>query len=290
MKNRYLSESNKTTSEATLNAATIRNEDYYINTKKDLIIKLKYPTTEAKEIYDLDYLSMFQKRQKNDYTYSIRSTASSNVSNSSYSSASLNISLPISSSSSRNSVSKSDTASMQYNDESFTFQDFVSSILNNENKDYQILIIQDIARLMELKFRDFKKKLMNQKNLQQILNTSTLYLNSDSDLFTKIAEAIFKQACEEPNGILGARLKLNLFYDNNEKCINLSDSFAYDSTTIPTSEIIVNLKQDKSNTYGDSVGGFGLIKRCLKYLHSKYFQHTFTIDSSNFELYKNRLY
>ena len=159
--------------------------------------------------------------------------------------------------------------------------------MNNENKEYHILIIQDIARSIELKFREFKKRFMTNKSLQQELNTTCLTLGRDSDLFIKIAEEVFKQASEEPNGILGAKLKLNLIYENNLIC--LSDCFAYDSTTMPTSEIIVNLRQEKQS--GDfGIGGFGLVKKCLKYLHSKYFQTIFTIDSNNFEIVKNRLY
>ncbi|CAF0816809.1 unnamed protein product [Brachionus calyciflorus] len=267
MKNRYSSiESMKT-----------KNDDYYINSKKDLIIRLKYPKTEPKEIYDLDYLTLFKSGSYplND-SCSIRSNGSSNFSNSS--STSLNT-----------SGSKLDNVSRS--DESFTFQDFVSSILNNENKEYHNLIIQDIARLIELKFREFKKKFSSQKNLQQILNTSSIYLNTDSDLFIKIAECVFQQASEEPNGILGAKLKLNLMYDD-DKFLCISDSFPYDSTTLPTSEIIVNLKYNNNKRNGDSnnVGNFGFIKKCLKYFHSKYYQHVFVIDSKDFDIFKNRLY
>ena len=246
-----------------------------------MIIKYKYPKIEAKEIYDMDYLTLFQNGfiSPND-SHSVRSFNSNNscvnISNSSTSSASLQ------------TVSRSESVSNSH--EVFTFQDFVSSILNSDNLEYRNLIIQDIARLVELKFREFKKKLASSKNLQQLLNTTGLYLNSDSDLFTKIAEEIFKQASDEPNGILGARIQLNLAYDN-DKCVCIAESFAYDTNTMPTSEIVVNLRQDKGNLNGDSsASGLTLIKKCLRYLHAKYFQHRFTIDSNNFEIIKNRLY
>lgn len=154
------------------------------------------------------------------------------------------------------------------------------------------MIVQDIARLIELKFREFKKRLSASKSIQQTLNTTGLYLSSDSDLFTKIAEQIFKQASDEPNGILGARIQLNLASDA-DKCVCVAESFAYDASTMQTSEIVVNMRQDKcQNSNGDSssVGGLALIKKCLRYLHAKYFQHRFTIDSNHFDIVKNRLY
>lgn len=259
-----------------------KNDDYYINIKKDMIIKYKYPKTEVKEIYDMDYLTWFQNglmSLPND-SHSVRSFNSNNsyanMSNSSASSASLN------------TVSRSE--SVPNSQETFTFQDFVSSILNSHNQEHRHLIIQDIARLIELKFREFKKKLSSSKNLQQTLNTTGLHLNSDSDLFIKIAEQIFKQASEEPNGILGACIQLNLIYDN-DKCVCVAESFAYDTTTMPTSEIVVNMRQDKCSVNGDSsVGGLSLIKKYLRFLHAKYFQHRFSIDSNNFDINKNRLY
>lgn len=250
-----------------------KNDDYYINIKKDQIIKYKYPKTEAKQIYDMDYLTLFQNGfiSPND-SHSVRSLTS-NMSNSSAS-----------------SVSRSESVSSCQ--EAFTFQDFVSSILNSDNQEYTHLIVQDIARLIELKFREFKKKLSASKSMQQTLNTAGLSLNSDSDLFTKIAEQIFKQASDEPNGILGARIQLNLVYET-DKCVCMAESFAYDVSTMQTSEIVVNMCQDKClNSNGDSsgVGGLALIKRCLRYLHAKYFQHRFSIDSNNFDIIKNRLY
>lgn len=100
MKNRHLTEARK-----------VKNDDYFININKDLIIKLKYPNTEIKEIYDLDYFTS----AKNDRCKSNRNFLYSTCSNSSLTSSA-------SSSSPRSSV-RSENGSLGFDDdEAFTFQ------------------------------------------------------------------------------------------------------------------------------------------------------------------------
>lgn len=107
-------------------------------------------------------------------------------------------------------------------------------------------------------------------------------MDPESDLFTKIAQDIFKLAIEEPNGILGARIRFRLMFLNG-KLFDISECFPYDQSTMATSEIIVTIKEDKS---------YGL----KKFLQSskmfsnfkKYFM--LNIDSKCFEIVKNRLY
>lgn len=165
-------------------------------------------------------------------------------------------------------------------DEQLTFQDFVSTIVNSEDKQSHILIVQDIARLLELKFREFKKNLVPEKNMKHI------YLDTDSELFTRIAEKVFKLAGEEPSGILGTRIKLSLLLDNG-KCIDVCQYFAYDAKTFATSEISVIIREDLTK----------MKKFLLAFSHRVFTSASvmerilaLKIDSNNFDIAKKKLY
>ena len=168
-------------------------------------------------------------------------------------------------------------------DEQLTFQDFVSTIVNSEDKQSHLLIIQDIARLLELKLREFKKNLLHHTQNSVGKNLKSLYLDTQCDLFTRIAEKLFKMACEEPNGILGTRIKLSLALDN-AATVDVCDFFAYDSKTFATSEITVILKEDVTKlkkfvlacgkVFSLGVDRFVALK----------------VDSVNFEIAKKKLY
>lgn len=122
---------------------------------------------------------------------------------------------------------------------------------------------------------------MNTNNINN--NNNSIYLDSESDLFIKIAESIFKLASEEPNGILGARLKLRIQLENG-KCVDMCDCFPYDASTLSTSDIIITLKQDSKTT------GFRKFLQSFKLFANlgKYFP--LSIDTKNFDIIKFRLY
>jgi hypothetical protein len=149
-----------------------------------------------------------------------------------------------------------------------TFQDFVSTIINNE--DPQIcheLIVQDIARLLELNYRDSP------------LTRKFSFDTFNSSLFYKIAVRLFALAGEEPNGILGTRIKIEFRLLSGER-VNLCPFFAYDAKTLATSEMTVQIQEDETKMKR-------FLKRCLinpdKFLSVK-------IDSNNFEIIKRKLY
>jgi hypothetical protein len=153
-----------------------------------------------------------------------------------------------------------------------------------------ILIIQDIARLLELKYREFKKFIENsQQNNHQTNNSSktngnthqAIYLNTESDLFTKIAESIFKMASEEPNGILGSKIKLRLMYESGN-VIDMCPFFAYDTDTLATSEITVTLKEC-STDLKKFFKAFRLFNNFVRYF-------PLNIHSSSFDINKRKLY
>ena len=195
------------------------------------------------------------------------------------------------------------------------------------------MIIQDIARLLELKFRKFKKDLVNSSssssssqtvsqqsnfsnndflvspNIRNICinssnNNSSSSNNIDGDLFYKLAESIFKTAIEEPNGILGARIKMRLMLDggnnnnnnnnnndnnnnnlnntNNEKIIDICDFFSYDSHTLATSEITVTIREGSSGLK-KFLQAFKLSSGFVKYI-------PLYVDTSYFDLSKRKLY
>jgi hypothetical protein len=155
-----------------------------------------------------------------------------------------------------------------------------------------------LSRLLELKFRDFKKQLTTASNNLQnavkssslsdnnmknslLLNSSSIYLNTESDLFTKIAEKIYELASDEPNGILGARIKIKLMCDGG-KIYEICPSFPYDSSTMATSEIVITLKEDITS-FKKLLQAFKLYSNIGKYF-------SLHVDSNNFEIVKLRLY
>ena len=109
----------------------------------------------------------------------------------------------------------------------------------------------------------------------------SIYLNTESDLFTKIAEKIFELASEEPNGILGARIKLKLMCDGG-KNYDICQSFPYDSSTMSTSEIVITIKEDITS-FKKLLMAFKLYSNIGKYF-------SLHIDSNNFDIVKFRLY
>lgn len=168
--------------------------------------------------------------------------------------------------------------------------EFIHSIMSCNEKKWQKLIIQDLARLLEHKFRDFKKTLPNlhsslttqttiENNLQEKKGTTSIFVNTD--LFTYIASKIFELASEEPNGILGTVINLRLQCDNG--CFfDICQGLPYEPSTMATSEITIVMKEDVTS-----------MKRFLQTFRlyaniGKYF--ALQIDSKNFDVYKARLY
>ena len=190
--------------------------------------------------------------------------------------------------------------------------------MNCNDKEWHKLIIQDLARLIELKFRDFKKNITksnssksvhhHNRNNHQIKNyanqisqpnqthfnsissnsdkevtiaNSTISINTESDIFTRISEKIFELASEEPYGILGTRINIRLMLENG-KYYGICQSFPYDSSTMATSEIVITLKEDVTS-FKRFLQTFKLFTNIGKYF-------AMHIDSNNFEIMKTRLY
>ena len=61
----------------------------------------------------------------------------------------------------------------------------------------ELFFERHLFRLLELKFREFKKQLVLLE-----LKSGSVYLNTDSDLFTSMAEKIYELAIDESNGFL----------------------------------------------------------------------------------------
>jgi hypothetical protein len=276
------------------------------------VIKLNITSSKVREIYDLDYLEL-----DNSSTSSACSSgySSSPESLKNFDSNSLINSLnstPRSSFTYQNSLNNNSSSAksstqqqhhhnyhhhhhhklnhyqQQQQNEQFSFQDFISSIVNSDDKDSQILIVQDIARLLELKYREFKKFIENSQqqnhnnSSRSNLNThQAIYLNTESDLFTKIAESIFKMASEEPNGILGSKIKLRLMYESGN-VIDMCPFFAYDTDTLATSEITVTLKEC-STDLKKFFKAFRLFNNFVRYF-------PLNIHSSSFDINKRKLY
>ena len=147
-----------------------------------------------------------------------------------------------------------------------------------------------MSRLLELKFRDFKKQLVNAAKAESANGTSKnssnalsplIYLNTESDLLSKIAEKIFELASDEPNGILGARIKLKLMCDGGKQ-YDICQSFPYDSSTMSTSEIVITIKEDITS-FKKLLMAFKLYSNIGKYF-------SLHIDTNNFDIVKFRLY
>ena len=139
------------------------------------------------------------------------------------------------------------------------------------------MIILDIARLLELRFKQFKKAF----SVSTASASSSLFLNGDLDLFTRMAERIFELALDEPNGILGARMQLKLELAN-DKVYECSEMFPYDPSTMATSEIQVTMCEDVSHTR-KFLSKFKMLSRLDKYLACQ-------VDPVNFSIAKSRLY
>lgn len=173
----------------------------------------------------------------------------------------------------------------------FTFQEFISSIITCNDEKWHKLIIQDLARLLELKFRDFKKSFAattkastnNNHTINKAVKSThgSIYLNTESDLFTYVAEKIFGLASEEPNGILGAVINMRLQCENGQ-VYTICQSVPYDTSTIATSEITITLKEDVTSLK-KFLQAIRLYSNVGKYL-------ALYIDAKNFETNRARLY
>lgn len=194
------------------------------------------------------------------------------------------------SSSPRSSIESSSLFQLDSNFEKpLTFQEFISSIISND-KQWHKLIIQDLAKLLELNFKEFKKSLCyynskkqiksDSNNNKSLILNSSIYLNIESELFTHIAEKLFELASDEPNGILGTKINLKLSCDDGQ-IYDICTGFPYDQSTITTTEITITIKE--------SVTAFKKILQSLKLSSiKKYF--ALHIDSEYFDIYKYRLY
>ena len=223
------------------------------------------PSNTISEIYDLDFLELDSSSSSSSSPVSSSPTNSVYSSNSScFSDNNSNRPAKWSNVTQSTVCHKKDGLVKSAHEEPFTFQDFVSSIVNSE----ETIIIQDIARLLELKFRDFKKR-------TQI----NVYLDANAELFYKIGEQIFTLACQEPNGILGTRINLNLML-NNGKMQDICHFFSYDSKTFETSEITVTLVEDVTKHK----------KFLLKFFTSIADNLPIKVDSNNFSVEKRKLY
>jgi hypothetical protein len=168
-------------------------------------------------------------------------------------------------------------------DEPYTFKEFVSTIISCDDKDMHRMLIQDIARTLELKFKEFKSAAALSASHNKPAKPHTgFYLNSDADMFTKIAERVFELGSEEPNGILGARLQLKLRLGDGQVC-DCSELFEYDASTMSTSDIIVVINEDVSSCGRKLVSKFKMFSSFEKYL-------AIQIDPVAFTVAKNRLY
>jgi hypothetical protein len=149
---------------------------------------------------------------------------------------------------------------------SFFFIDFISSIINQDDIKWHKLIIQDLERIIELKFRDFKKTADIQKIIPQ-------------NLFHKIARDVFKASLDEPNGILGASIHIKFLYEN--KTIDLC-RFLYDPCTLTTFEITFTIREDVKSIK-KILQAFKLSTSFGKYLNVY-------LDESNYEFSKRKMY
>ena len=131
------------------------------------------------------------------------------------------------------------------------------------------LIIQDLERAIELKFREFKKQFVELEKIRV-----------PADIFTKIAKDIFKVSLDEPNGILGARLNIRLKL-HGDKIIDVG-RFAYDPTTLSTFEVSIVLHEEVTSVK-KFLHAFKLYSNFGKFL-STY------IDGTNYEFKKQKLY
>ncbi len=223
------------------------------------------------EIYDLEALEI-----DNSQSNSLSSSSSSSNENFGSPQSQSYFNRSISSKSRQNSSSSPSSISL-YSDsnpleEPFTFQEFISSIINCNDKEWHKLIIQDLARVLEHNFKDFKKAFTKQ---------SQNHIHINTDLFTYIAQKVFELASEEPNGVLGALISLKLECHNGQ-VFEICNGLAYDSSTMPTFQISITLKEDLTS--------FKKIFQTFKWYSNigKYF--SLHVDSKNFDIKKVQLY
>lgn len=88
-------------------------------------------------------------------------------------------------------------------------------------------------------------------------------------------------ASEEPNGILGARIRMRIMCEGG-KVYDMCQCFAYDSNTMATSEITVTIKED-IRSLKKLLQAFKLYSNLSKYV-------SLHVDSNNFDIIKKRLY
>jgi hypothetical protein len=150
----------------------------------------------------------------------------------------------------------------------FNFEDFISSIINQDDIKWHKLIIQDLERNIELKFREFKKNTNTEKTICP-----------PQTLFHKMSRDVFKASLDEPNGILGARIYIKFVYEN--KTIDLC-RFLYDPCTLTTFEITFTLREDVK-TIKKIMHAFKLYANFGKYLNVY-------MDENNYEFSKRKLY
>ncbi len=165
--------------------------------------------------------------------------------------------------------------------------DFISSIINDNDVEWHKLIVQDLARLLELKFREFKKSVAqlnsNKSGTQpkNFITNACISLDTESELFTKIAQKILDMASEEPNGILGTRIRMRIMVEGGQ-VYDMCQCFAYDSNTMATSEITVTIMED-IRSIKKLLQAFKLYANFSKYV-------SLHVDSNNFDIIKKRLY
>lgn len=252
------------------------------------------------EIYDLEALeidSQFSSLSSCSSTNEFNSINTTKPYHQQFSQQQQSNSLYSSSSASCSPRSSIESSSLFHSDsaleEPFTFREFISSIISCNEKKWHKLIIQDLARLLELNFRDFKKSFAANTKVSTINNNhninnkssrgthSSIYLNTESDLFTYVAEKIFELASEEPNGILGTVINMRLQCENGQM-YTISQGMPYDTSTIATSEITITLKEDMT-----SLKKFLQAIKCYQNVGRYLALH---IDAKNFDTHRVRLY
>jgi hypothetical protein len=178
-------------------------------------------------------------------------------------------------SASSHSTSTSTTSSpvneFQSTNENFSFQDFISAIINESDIEWHKLIVQDLERIMELKVREFKRQYQSQCKQS---------LSVPAGLLAKVSRDIFTASLDEPNGILGARINVKL-HCHDGRLVEVA-RFAYDPCTLTTFEVFVIIKEDV-RSIKKILSAFKLYANFGRYLATH-------IDENNYEIVKRRLY
>lgn len=169
----------------------------------------------------------------------------------------------------------------------------MSTVITSENREWHRMIIMDIGRLLELKFKDFKRAYLLQNPNEHTSITLSKRDDAFDSFFVRIAEQIFELGLDEPNSILGSRLQLKLQLQNG-KCYECTDLFAYDSSTMTTNDISVTIYESqlsKNGTASSSSSMRKLIQK-LKIFNMEHSSNkrSLVIDSVDYNVVKNRLY